>query len=336
MIHPRQSARTGVTAQGRGRLFSTLALLACPMIAASCGDDGITEPEHFGQLGSMTVRLEVPLRLGEGQLTQELQWRSSGAWVLHEAISYRGLTGDGSREQSSGDHAQLALAYDSVIGQLNTRDAVRLFYDSLSPELVPSCNSTHSRITFTVRDDARNRSTTWIRCAVGSLDNLSPEGAGPDPAAARVVLAALLAREATVGVRWASAYHGSLPFGTLDRGGNSGSRLGAPAAYIDAGGFNAFWAGHAPGRAPPAVDFTRDMVVVGIVGIRREAGDSVEVRRVLQVDLGSVLEVVERVPGNYCSPAGKTHVPYHVVVTPRSPIPHRFADMTPELVSCGG
>ncbi|MDP2955946.1 MAG: hypothetical protein Q8N53_05970 [Longimicrobiales bacterium] len=318
-------------------MFPMIALLALSPIAASCGDDGLTDPDtlHVGQVGSIVVRLEVPLRLGEGKLTQELQWRSSGAWALHEAISYRGLTGDESRAQSSGDHAQLAVAYDSVIAQLNTRAAVQLFIADLPTELVPPCDATHSRITFTIRDDARNRSTTWIRCATGSLDNLTPEGAGPDPAASRVVLAALLTRQATVGSRWTWAYQGSVPFGTLDRGGNSGSHLGAPAAYIDVGGFNAFWAGHAPGRAPPAVDFTKDMVVVGIVGVRREAGDSVEVRRVLQVDLGTVLEVVERVPGNYCSPAAKTHVPYHVVVTPRSPIPHRFADIRLELVSCG-
>jgi hypothetical protein len=83
------------------------------------------------------------------------------------------------------------------------------------------------------------------------------------------------------------------------------------------------------------VDFTKDMVVVGIVGTRKEAGDSVEVRRILQVDKGTVIEVFERLPGEFCSPAGRIHVPYHVVVAPRTPIPHRFADIKKEPVPCG-
>jgi hypothetical protein len=149
-------------------------------------------------------------------------------------------------------------------------------------------------------------------------------------------LAAVLIKDATLGVRWTSAYLGSVPFGTLDRGGDTKSILRAPGTFIDVGGFTAFWAKHAPGSAPPTVDFGNDMVVVGIVGTRQEAGDSVEVRRILQVDLGTVIEVVERLPGEFCSPAARTHVPYHIVVAPRTPIPHRFADIRKEPVSCGG
>lgn len=133
-----------------------------------------------------------------------------------------------------------------------------------------------------------------------------------------------------------SAYLGTVPFGTLDRGDDSGSSLAAPGTYIDSRGFQAFWSEHAPSRPLPVVDFTKEMVVVAIVGTRKEAGDSVEVRRILQVDLGTVVEVVERLPGEFCSPAARTHVPYHVVVAPRTPIPHRFADIKKEPVSCGG
>jgi hypothetical protein len=151
-----------------------------------------------------------------------------------------------------------------------------------------------------------------------------------------VVFAAVLIKDATLGRGWTSKYHASVPFGTLDRGGDSKSTLRAPVTFIDAGGFTAFWTKHAPTTAPPVVDFTEDMVVVGIVGSRSEAGDSVEVRRVLQVADGSLIHVFERLPGAYCSPAARTHVPYHVVVAPRTPIPHRFADIVQEAVSCGG
>jgi hypothetical protein len=149
-------------------------------------------------------------------------------------------------------------------------------------------------------------------------------------------MAALLVREATVGEGWNSAYLGTVPFGTLDRGEHSSTPITSPVTYIDARGFQAFWEGHAPSRPIPSVDFTKEMVVVGVVGERKEAGDSVEVRRILQVDQGTVIEVVERLPGDFCSPAARTHVPYHVVVAPRTPIPHRFADIKVERVSCGG
>lgn len=308
------------------------------LLVSACGDDGGPDPNalRIGQIGHIEVALEAPLRLGEGMLRQTLIWSSSGAWSLNEAISYRGLEGDQTFHRSNGDPSQYAGAYASLITQLNEVDGLELFIDELPPDLTPECGPTRTRLTFTIQDDARERRVTWVRCADGSYGNLTPAGAGPDAAASRVVLAALLAREATLGDDWAWAYLGSVPFGTLDRGENSRSAITAPVTYIDAGGFHRFWAEHAPDRPVPSVDFSRDMVVVGLVGIRREAGDSVEVRRILQVDLGTLVEVIERVPGDFCSPAARTHVPYHVVVAPRTPIPHRFADVPVERVACGG
>jgi hypothetical protein len=311
------------------------------MALLGCGDNGGTDPGalRFGQLGRIEIQLEAPLRLGEGQLKQALVWNSSGSWTLREAVSYRGLTGDETLHRSQGDPGQFAGAYASLITQLNDVEALKLFIDSLAPtppDPAPECGPTRTRITFTIRDDARQDTTTWVRCAEGSLGTLTPAGAGPGGAAARLVVATLLAREATVGGRWTSTYLGTVPFGTLDRGEDSRSSVGAPVTYIDAGGFQAFWSEHAPGRPLPAVDFPREMVVVGIVGTRKEAGDSVEVRRILQVDQGTVIEVVERLPGNFCAPASRTHVPYHVVVAPRTPIPHRFADVRVDSISCGG
>lgn len=337
-IHAGHSARSGWGAQVRGGRWALSGLAALGVTLAACGDDGGIDPEatRFGQFGRIEIQLEAPLRLGEGQLKQTLVWRSEGAWTLREGVSYRGLVGDETLQRSPGEPTQFAGAYASLITQLNEVEALKLFIDDLPQNLEQECGSVLTRITFTIRDDARGRTARWVKCAEGALGNLTPAGAGPGAAASRIALATLLAREATVGGRWTSAYHGTVPFGTLDRGEDSRSPITAPVTYIDAGGFQAFWTEHAPGRPVPTVDFASEMVVVGIVGSRKEAGDSVEVRRILQVDQGTVMEVVERIPGEFCSPAARTHVPFHVVVAPRTPIPHRFAEVRKEPVSCGG
>jgi hypothetical protein len=333
MIHARPSARRGVTAPARYRPAALGAALA--LLATACDGDGGIGPADvvFGQVGTIEIRLEVPLKLGAGHLNQELRWASNGTWTRQESIFYRGVLGDASTLTNTGDPSQSALAYDGLIKQLNEKESVKLF--ELGTDTFPECGVVQSRITFTIRDDVRDRTVSWVRCVTGSMDNLTPEGARPGAGAARLAQAALLARDATLG-KTPGSYLGSVPFGTLDRGDDSASGLTAPAVYMDAAGFHAFWTAHARGAAPPAVDFGTDMVVVGILGVRHEAGDSVEVRRILQVAVGTVLEVVERVPGNFCSPAARTGVPYHVVVAPRTPIPHQVAVRDPEYVSCGG
>ena len=83
------------------------------------------------------------------------------------------------------------------------------------------------------------------------------------------------------------------------------------------------------------VDFAEDMVVVGAVGVREEAGDSVEIRRVLTVQDGSVVTLFERAPGDFCSPAARSHIPFHIVRTPRIPFPVVFTEVEVERVPCG-
>jgi hypothetical protein len=133
-------------------------------------------------------------------------------------------------------------------------------------------------------------------------------------------------------------YAGSVPFGTLARGDHTVSELRAPAVFRESTAWREFWRGHAGSDDGfPDVDFRTDMVIVGILGEREEAGDSVEVRRILQVEDGTLAEVFERIPGNFCSPAERRHVPYHFVVAPRTPLPIRFAEnLPPELPPCGG
>jgi len=307
------------------------------LATGACGGDLTTNPGalRFGQIGGVRVELEAPLRLGVGTLRQVLAWESSGEWTLQESISYRDLPGDEDIRTHPGQPSLFAEGYASLITQLNDVPGQKLFIEELSQELEPPCGQTRTRIRFEIRDDVKGEEASWTRCADGSLANLTTLDAGPDAAASRVVLAALLARNRTLGETFASAYAGSVPFGTLERGDDTPSGLEAPAVILSRSEWQSFWRSHAGDREAPAVDFAEEMVIVGAVGPREEAGDSVEVRRILQVDLGTLTEVYERVPGDFCSPAARTHVPYHIVVAPRTPAPIRFADVRVELVSCG-
>jgi hypothetical protein len=87
-------------------------------------------------------------------------------------------------------------------------------------------------------------------------------------------------------------------------------------------------------RLPP-VDFNVEMVLVATIGQRFEAGETVEVRRVLAIGEGTLVEVVHRIPGNFCSPVSRTHRPFHVVIVPALPLPITFADIRREEVPCG-
>ncbi len=319
-----------------GRVRLEAAFLALTVLPA-CGGDLPTNPGalRFGQIGGVEVELEAPLRLGVGTLRQVLSWESSGAWTLQESMFYRDLWGDEDVRSNPGHPSLFAEGYASLITQLNDVPGQELFIDELSQALDPTCGPTRTRIRLAIRDDVKEEQASWVRCADGSLANLTTLDAGPDAAASRVVLAALLARNRTLGETFVSTYAGSVPFGTLDRGEDTPSGLEEPTVFLNRNDWMTFWRSHGGETEVPAVDFTEEMVIVGVVGEREEAGDSVEVRRILQVDLGTLTEVYERVPGDFCSPAARSHVPYHIVVAPRTPLPIRFADVRVEQVSCG-
>ncbi len=56
----------------------------------------------------------------------------------------------------------------------------------------------------------------------------------------------------------------------------------------------------------------------------------------MQIDNGTLTHLVERVPGDFCSPVARTHYPFHIVVAPMTPTPIQFANVGLEFVSCGG
>lgn len=328
---------------GRGPVVPLLAVLGLCLALGAC-DGGSTQPGtlRFGQVGEIQMEVSAPLGpTGAGRLRQGLVWSSQGPWRLTERVSYRGLEGDETVRPSQGDPGAFASAYASLVTLLNESEGTRLFVEDLAQELDPECGPTRSRVTITIRDERREETASWVRCASGTLSTVTPQGAGPDPGAARVVQAAILSRDFSLGESFRSEYQGTVPFGTLDRGQNTGDESGQPKVFAGVDGsvpddWPTFWEIHAgEGAVPPTVDWEEEMVVVGAVGLRDEAGDSVEVRRILSVDRGSVVELYERVPGNFCSPADQTHRPFHIVVAPRTPSPVRFGDVRVERVPCG-
>lgn len=322
-----------------------LAAVAGPLLG--CSDSTTPDPGslRFGQVGEIRIRLVTPLpgNTGlDGELQEALTWHSDGPWQLFESIAFRGLVGDESLTRGLADPGD----YAALLIQLNETPGLRLFTDALDPTLEPTCEGADSEVSLLIRDNFRNEEARWIRCSGETLESLTEADAGPDAAAARIITAARRARDLTLGNTFRSSYSGSVPFGTLDRGEHSladlpeplafvglelGEGIGPPSAWQD------FWEAHTGTPAPaPAVDWTEDMVLVGAVGIRREAGDSVEIRRILQVESGTNIALYERVPGDFCSPAAQTHTPFHIVIAPKTRPGYRFGAPAIERVPCGG
>ncbi len=316
------------------RIFPLAA--AAVLLACDGGAGPAPDALRFGQIGHIRATLLVPLAGDEGELSQDLAWESSGAWKLTERISYQGVLGDENVMSNPGDPGAYASAYAGMITQINQTEGLELFTDQLDPDLTPTCGVTRTTVVLTVQDDTRGEDETWVRCSSGDFSNLPPGASGPDPAASRVIQVADLVGQFTLGDDFMSVYFGSVPFATLDRGEDSNAQLGASFSFASALGWPEFWQAHVGHEVtPPDVDFERNIVIIGAVGLRLEAGDSVEVRRILQVEGGTFAEVVERVPGDFCSPAARLHVPFHIVLAPRTDLPVRFPEPKVERVPCG-
>ncbi len=317
--------------------FSRFLVLAALCMGLSCDAGGPVDPGtlRFGQLGEMRLRVIAPLALGLGELEQVLTWRSDGRWEVHEEVRYRGLVGDVTLHRLEGSSEALANSYSQWITDVNDNPGLTLFVDDLDPDLDPVCAITFSRVTLSIDDSTSGESVSYTRCVQGFLESLSFR-AEPDPSASRVANLSRLARDYTVGTAFRPAYERTQPFGTLEKGGDTPSGLVAPVVIQTQQDFDAFWSVHAPADPSPIVDFQQETVIVAARGERREAGDSLEVRVVSPVGEGTVITLVERVPGNFCAPAERSHVPYHIVVTPRVARPVSFqSPVLVELVDCG-
>ena len=319
------------------------------LFAWGCGDEDGFQPgtRRFGQVGEIRLTLVVPLVFNEleGELQQILAWNSNGAWQLKESMSYRGLPGDETVRRNQGSAGDYAAAYATRITQFNDDPVLKLFTPDLPPDLNPECAPGDTRVTLLIRDDVEDETVSWTRCSEGSLSTLKTSRAGPDEAAVRLIQAAILIRDFSLGDKFRSAYLGSVPFGTLDRGEDSGAHLEDPRAFFSSAkgiletpeGWVAVWRAHTGNSQaqPPVVDWAREMVLVAALGRRTEAGDSVEIRRVLQTGEGTLVTLFERIPGDFCSPAARDHFPVHIVVAPRTLLPIEFGAVEKEWVPCG-
>ena len=213
--------------------------------------------------------------------------------------------------------------YASFVQQLSEAPGHRLFGGAASQDLLPDCEPAAgelpTRVMFTIQDEIRGETSRWVRCAEGSLlhpDNaIAPGAAGPDPQAARVVTAAQLARFFTLGEGAESTYTSTIPFGTLDQGEHSAALPSGSREFVSQDGqapseFRQFWESHAGTNAPlPQVEWNTEYVLLAAVGEREEAGDVVGIRRVLGIGTFTRVELVEHLPGNFCSPAGQADSP---------------------------
>jgi len=311
-------------------------MLCAAVFVAGCDDTSPTTPgtSRFGQVGVVEMILSAPLTQGAGRLEQSLEWRSSGEWSLREEIFYRGASGDATVRELEGELNVAAGVYAQWISQVNESPGLDLFDEVVDPALDPDCPIGRSRVMLRITDDIRGTSIAWARCAPGSLATLSPTGSGPDAAAARVINATALLRDYTVGRDFQSVYRGSLPFATLARGEDGPLVYAEPVVFSTQEHYSNYWAS-VSSDPPPGVDFDTETVFLAAVGVRNEAGDSVEVRRVVPVETGTIVEIVERIPGNFCSPASRRQAPYHLVVAPSVSTPVAFTELRVERVPCG-
>jgi hypothetical protein len=285
-----------------------------------------------------------------------LIWASNGPWLLTERVSYLGNGGGETIRSSRLNPGELAREYGSLIRQLNEAPGLALLDGSVSQELDPACGTgglPFTRVTFTIEDEASGESAVWTRCAEGTYlpsnasdprNLIAPGNAAPDAGAARVITAAQLVRSFTIGDLAVSTYRGTFPFASLEQGEDSPAERPAPQVFATSGAeppqsFVDFWAEHAGPDAPlPRVSWQTEMVLLVAVGDRDEAGVQVRVRRILSLGTGGTrVEVTERVPGDFCSPAARETHPYQLVVIPSGGVgfPIEFTAPLLERIPCG-
>lgn len=331
----------------RGRVRTLLCALAMGAAAAGCDDgNGPGTDLPYGRVGSVRVEVRAPLDTAAvGELRQSVLWSSDGPWLLTEQIYYKGGLGDETVRKSTDDPGALATRYaDWVLRLTQPGGPLELFVPNLPAALVPTCGQLQSRVTLRIYDKMQADSTSWTRCGDGSLASLSSENAGPESGyAARVVEAVKLLRDATVLLdrrfnEKGYAYTGSLPFKTIERGDSAKVPLLVPRVIEDQQAWVGFWSEFMSASKPlPVVDFGKEVVLVGAVGTRQEIGDSVEIRRILPIGFATQVNLFERRPGDFCTPAPRVHAPFHIVVAPSllMPRPVYFSAAGVDQVPCG-
>lgn len=360
MAHTTEVPPVPVPVKARRVVGFVSAMVLAWLLPACDGPDPIGPVGGFGEVGEVQVEVRSPLgqplggpQLGlfQGTLTETLRWRSNGGWTLAERVSYLGILGSETVRRSRLNPGELTDEYRILVFQLTEAAGTRLL-GTVSQDILPACGGFFlpqltTQVTVTIQDTERNETARWVRCTRGIFvlsalsPDLNPATSGPDAEAERVVTAAQLARFFTIGSSTTSTYAGTVPFGTLDRGEYSPALPTVSRIFTSSDGgppqeFRAFWALHAgPTAELPEVNWFSQSVLLGAIGARQEAGDSVQVRGVHRATQGHRVDVVERLPGDFCSPAEKRVYPFHIVVLPSISFPIEFAAPLVERITCG-
>lgn len=126
----------------------------------------------------------------------------------------------------------------------------------------------------------------------------------------------------------AAAAAGDPGFVSLERGAYSGMTTAGQQVVREKAAYAALLErvsiGRAPDALPPAVDFSRDMVIAVFLGTRRTGGYGIEVVRVATEGAELVVRVRHSSPAPGAMLTQALTAPYHLVRTPRSDLPVRF------------
>jgi hypothetical protein len=112
---------------------------------------------------------------------------------------------------------------------------------------------------------------------------------------------------------WIAAQAPAMTFTTIARGESSRIEESREAVARTAAEWSALWKAH--GGKPPAVDFSRAMVVAVFLGSRPTAGHAVEITRIEKRDADLVVTYRERRPAADEMAAQMLTAPFHVVRT---------------------
>jgi len=131
----------------------------------------------------------------------------------------------------------------------------------------------------------------------------------------------------------------SIPFETIEQGGNSGVRTGKTLAIYDEAAWKGLWAEHkkgsSPGATPPEVDFSKQMVVAIFLGERRTGGYFVTVKSISADSGGLTVGYEENRPGRGCIVTMALTYPFQIIRLARVEGPVTFNPVS-RATDCSG
>lgn len=103
------------------------------------------------------------------------------------------------------------------------------------------------------------------------------------------------------------------PFEVIDQGGISGIRTGKTLAIRDDATWREIWIQHKRGSTPPAIDFSKQMVIAIFVGERRTGGYSVKIKDITTESGGLRVTYEESRPGRGCMATMAITYPFQII-----------------------